>query len=66
MKNLPMILIVIGVALLGYWGYEYSQNNESASLAGVELSVSRSTSPIPLILGGLALLGGIGMFARKR
>ena len=66
MSKLPIILIVVGIALLGFWGYQYSENNESAGIGGVEVSVSQSTSPVLGIAGGLALLAGIGMMARGK
>ena len=66
MKGLPGILIVVGIALLAYWGYEYSQNSSSASIGELELSVRESTSPILAILGGVSLLAGAVMSFKKK
>lgn len=66
MNKLPIALIVVGVALLSFYGYQYSENNQSAGIGGLELSVSQSTSPVFAILGGASLLGGIGMMVRSR
>ncbi len=66
MNKLPIILIIAGVALLGYWGYLYSENHQSAGIGGLEVSVSQSTSPVFAILGGALLLGGIGLSARSK
>lgn len=68
MKNIGILLIVVGIALIGYWGYQSSQNSESISLGDVELSASKSTSPIPAVVGGIAFVGGlvIMMSGKKR
>ena len=61
MKNLPLVLIVAGIVLLGYWGYDYSQNSHSASVGDLEISMRESTSLLPAILGGISLLAGAAL-----
>ena len=58
---LALILIVIGVAVLGYGGYTSFTTQESVAKLG-PLKINKQTEhPIPIgpIAGGLCIVGGV-------
>jgi hypothetical protein len=53
-------LIVIGVVALVYQGITYTTREKVLEVGPVEVTAeSRKTIPLPPVLGGLALAGGI-------
>ena len=55
-----IVLIVIGVIALAYSGITYTSNDKVIDLGPLQVSADRKhTIPIPPILGGLALVGGL-------
>jgi hypothetical protein len=55
-----IVLIVIGVIALGYSGITYTSHDKVIDLGPLQVSADRKhTIPIPPILGGLALVGGL-------
>jgi uncharacterized membrane protein YidH (DUF202 family) len=55
-----IVLIVIGVIALGYSGITYTSHDKVIDLGPLQVSADRKhTIPLPPILGGLALVGGL-------
>lgn len=70
MKIVGILLIVLGVLALAYGGFSYTKREEIVDLGPLEATAeTRETVPLPPILGGLALAGGIVLLiagSRKR
>jgi uncharacterized membrane protein YidH (DUF202 family) len=57
---LGIILIVIGVIALAYGGITYTKREKVIDAGPLQVSADREkTIPLPPILGGLCLVGGI-------
>ena len=57
-----VILIALGVVSLAYQGFTYTTREKVLDIGPVEASrEKRNWVPLPPILGGLALVGGIVM-----
>jgi len=55
-----VILIVLGVVALAYQGITYTSKEKVVDLGPLKVEAKREkTIPLPPILGGLALAGGI-------
>lgn len=55
-----IVLIVLGVLALAYQGITYTTREKVIDLGPLQASVGRERSiPLPPILGGLALVGGV-------
>ena len=55
-----IILIVIGVIALAYGGFTYTTREKVIDAGPLQVSADRQkTIPLPPILGGLCLVGGI-------
>jgi uncharacterized membrane protein len=55
-----VILIVLGVVALAYQGITYTTNEKIVDLGPLKVEAKREkTIPLPPVLGGLALIGGI-------
>jgi hypothetical protein len=64
MRGTPLaigiILIVLGVIALAYHGITYTTHQKVIDLGPLKASVEKEkTIPLPPVLGGLALAGGI-------
>lgn len=60
MKIAGILLIVLGVIALAYGGFSYTKTEEIVDLGPIQATAeTRETVPLPPILGGLALAGGI-------
>ena len=56
-----IILIVLGLAGLGFQGISYTTREKVVDIGGLTVTAERrKTIPMPLIVGGLALVAGIG------
>jgi hypothetical protein len=54
------ILIVLGVVALAYQGITYTTNEKVVDLGPLKVEAKREkTIPLPPVLGGIALVGGI-------
>jgi uncharacterized membrane protein len=59
---LGILLIVLGVVALAYQGVSYTTREKIIDLGPIEASKeTKKTIPMPPILGGLALAGGIAL-----
>ena len=55
-----IILIVIGIIALAYGGFTYTKREKVIDAGPLQVSADREkTVPLPPILGGLCLVGGI-------
>jgi uncharacterized membrane protein len=55
-----VVLIVLGVVALAYQGITYTTNEKVVDLGPLKVEAQREkTIPLPPVLGGLALVGGI-------
>ena len=59
MKILGLILLIIGIIGLAYFGYEATQQSESFSLFGADVTVT-TANWTPVIISGVVLV--IGLF----
>jgi uncharacterized membrane protein len=60
MKMLGIVLIVLGLVALAYQGFSYTTEEEVLDLGPLEVTKEDTkTIPLPPVLGGLALAGGI-------
>jgi uncharacterized membrane protein len=55
-----VVLIVLGVVALAYQGISYTTSEKVVDLGPLKVEAKREkTIPLPPVLGGLALVGGI-------
>jgi len=70
MKITGIILIVLGVIALAYGGISYTREETIVDIGPIEATAeTRETIPLPPLLGGLALAGGVALLiagSRKR
>lgn len=53
-------LIVLGILALGYQGITYTTREKVVDLGPIQMTAQKTkTIPLPPVVGGLALLGGI-------
>lgn len=57
---IAVILIAIGIIAFGYQGISYTTREKVVDIGPLEMSADKTrTIPLPPIVGGLALAGGI-------
>ena len=65
MKSISLIgivLVVLGVLALAYQGINYTRNKSVVDLGPVQVTTeTHERIPLPPLLGGLALAGGVAM-----
>ena len=70
MKIAAIALIVLGVIALAYGGISYTREKKVLDIGPIEATAeTRETIPLPPILGGAAIVGGIVLLvvsAKKR
>jgi hypothetical protein len=70
MKTLPvvgLILIVLGIISFAYQGINYTTHKKIVDIGPIQASTTEhKTIPLPPILGGLALVGGIVLLVAGR
>ena len=55
-----IVLIVLGVFALAYGGFSFTREEEVLDLGPIEATAeTRETVPLPPILGGAAIVGGV-------
>ena len=60
MKIAGIILLVVGIISLAYQGFSYDRTERVADIGPVEIDkTSTHHVPLPPVLGGLAMIGGI-------
>jgi hypothetical protein len=70
MRIIGIVLIVIGVISLAVGGISYTKREKVIDLGPIQATAERQkTIPLPPLLGGLALAGGVALLiagAKKR
>ena len=70
MKTLPVVglfLIVLGIISFAYQGINYTTHKKIVDIGPIQASTTEhKTIPLPPILGGLALVGGIVLLVAGR
>jgi UDP-N-acetylmuramyl pentapeptide phosphotransferase/UDP-N-acetylglucosamine-1-phosphate transferase len=62
-----ILLIALGVIAFAYQGITYSTRSEGVNLGPIHMSTEKSHRiPLPPIVGGLALVGGIVLLITDR
>jgi hypothetical protein len=62
MKIVGIVLIVVGLISLAYGGITYTSREKVLDIGPIEATAERRrTVPMPPILGGVALVAGIGL-----
>ena len=57
-----VVLIVLGVVALAYGGISYTRREKVVDIGPIEATAERrETIPLPPLLGGLALAGGVAL-----
>jgi hypothetical protein len=57
---LAIILIVVGIVVFAYQGITYTSKEKVVDLGPVQVTAEKTrTFPLPPIVGGIALVGGI-------
>ena len=57
---LAIILIVVGVVIFTYQGITYTTREKAVDLGPLQITAEKThTVPLPPILGGVCLIGGI-------
>jgi UDP-N-acetylmuramyl pentapeptide phosphotransferase/UDP-N-acetylglucosamine-1-phosphate transferase len=60
MVSVGILLIVLGALVLGYQGINYTREKKVLDVGSVHLTKeTHERIPLPPILGGLALVGGV-------
>ncbi|HVE44194.1 MAG TPA: DUF3185 domain-containing protein [Gammaproteobacteria bacterium] len=66
---LGVLLVVIGICVLGYQGFTYTQHEKIAQIGNIQVTAdTENTVHLSPILGGLALISGVILvvFAGRR
>ena len=70
MKIVGLLLIGIGIVALALGGISYTKREKVVDIGPIEATAeTRETIPLPPLLGGLALVGGVALMiagSRKR
>ncbi len=66
MKQVGVILLIIGIIGLAYFGYEAFQESESFEILGADIAVSTANWTPVIVSGGVALVGLIMLVVRSR
>ena len=62
-----IILIAIGIIALAYQGITYTTREKGVDLGPIQMSAEKTkTIPLPPIVGGVALVGGIVLLVMGR
>jgi hypothetical protein len=60
MRIAGIILIILGVVALAYGGISYTRKEKVLDIGPIEATTeTRETIPLPPLLGGLSLAGGV-------
>ena len=64
---LAIVLIAIGIDAFGYQGISYTTREKVVDIGPIEMTTEKTrTLPLPPIVGGIALVGGIVLLVMAR
>jgi hypothetical protein len=66
--SIGLVLIVLGVLALAYQGFTYTKKEKVLDIGPIEAtSESKEKVPLPPVIGGLLIVGGVAVliFARR-
>lgn len=64
---IAIILMALGFVSLAYQGFSYTTKEKVVDIGPIQVDAEKTkTVPLPPILGGLALAGGIGLMVMSR
>jgi hypothetical protein len=64
---LAIVLIAIGIVAFGYQGITYTTREKVVDIGPIEMTTEKTrTLPLPPIVGGIALVGGIVLLVMAR
>lgn len=68
MKSLALTLVIIGIAVLVYGGISYSNSRHTIEVGSMSASITEngSATMVVLIVGGIALIGGLVLLVSDR
>lgn len=67
MKKIGLVLLIIGIIGLVYFGIEAYQDSESFSVVGVDVAVSKADWTPVIVSGVITVIGAVLMiFSKKR
>ncbi|PRZ00236.1 transglycosylase [Marinilabilia salmonicolor] len=67
MKKIGLVLLIIGIIGLIFFGIEASQDSESFSVVGVDVAVSKADWTPVIVSGVVTVVGAVLMiFSKKR
>ena len=67
MKLAGIVLLVVGIISLAYQGFSYTRTERVVDLGPVEINKQTEQHvPLPPLLGGMALVGGIVLLLAGR
>ena len=67
MKPIGALLVIVGVLVLIYGGFQYSRQRTLIDLGPIKATTTEHHQvPISPILGGVAILAGLGLLASSR
>ena len=65
-KVIGIVLIVLGVAGLAYGGLSWTRRDTIVNAGPIEITADKTeTVPLPPIVGGLLLIGGVVLVMKK-
>jgi hypothetical protein len=57
---IAIVLIIVGIGIFAYQGVSYTTREKVADIGPVEITADKTnTFPLPPVVGGIALVGGI-------
>ena len=66
MKNLGLVLAILGIVALVYGGISYNQQKTVLEVGSLKVTATEHRSvPIPAVVGVIALVGGVAMLLYK-
>ena len=66
MKNLGVVLVILGIVALVYGGISYNRQRTVLEVGSLKVTATEHRSvPIPAVVGAIVLIGGVAMLLYK-